>query len=239
MSGGITLIKVLTASSLLIVGAVQAGEEGQQPIAPGIESPGYQWNQIRNEQMIALQIKGDPVNGAVAFENCAGCHGIEALGESDGSYPRLAGQHRTVLIKELTDIRSGVRDNPKMFPFADQHVITTRDVADIAAYLSGLTVTVENGKGPGQDLKQGEALYNKDCVKCHGRSGEGDAESFYPKVAGQHYEYLLRQIRNIHGGKRRNADPDMVKATDGYRDVDMQAVTDYISYLPLVAAPGR
>lgn len=84
----------------------------------------------------------------------------------------------------------------------------------------------------------GEEAHKQDCVTCHGRAGEGDAESLYPRVAGQHYEYLLRQIRNIHGGKRRNADPDMVKATDGYRDADMQAVTDYISYLPLVASPG-
>lgn len=218
--------------SLFVAFTVNAGADVQQPTAPGIESPDYQWNRIGSEQMIALQATGDPENGAVAFEVCSGCHGMNALGEADGTYPRLAGQHRTVLIKELTDIRSGVRDNPKMFPFADQHVITTKDVADIAAYLSGLKIPAENGQGPGQDLERGASLYRKDCASCHGRSGEGDADMFYPKLAGQHYAYLLRQALAIHQGTRRNADPEMVKATEGYQEGDMSIVVDYISRLP-------
>ncbi|NCA69535.1 MAG: c-type cytochrome [Sphingobacteriia bacterium] len=234
MSGEITLFKFIAAGTFVLTLTAYAADEPRQPTAPGIESPGYTWNQIADEQMIALMAVGDPDHGAVVFEVCAGCHGMAALGTDDGAYPRLAGQHASVLIKELTDIRSGVRDNPKMFPFADQHVISTKEVADIAAYLTGLPVSADQGQGPGSDLERGERLYRKDCVKCHGRAGEGDAESFYPKLAGQHYAYLLRQVRNIHGGLRRNADPQMVEATGGYAEADMESVSDYISRLPLV-----
>ena len=47
--------------------------------------------------------------------------------------------------------------------------------------------------------------------ECHGVNGEGNKEKFYPVIAGQHYKYLLRQMTEIRDGKRRNANPDMVK----------------------------
>jgi cytochrome c553 len=68
-------------------------------------------------------------------------------------------------------------------------------------------------------------------VVCHGNHGEGDAEKFYPVLAGQHYEYMLRQIRDISAGRRRNANPDMVKLVKGFSDEDLQAVVDHMSRL--------
>ena len=55
-------------------------------------------------------------------------------------------------------------------------------------------------------------------MQCHGEQGEGNEEKFYPVLAGQHYEYMLRQIRDIAAGRRRNANPDMVKVVKGYDD---------------------
>ena len=83
---------------------------------------------------------------------------MEALGEVDGTYPRLAGQHASVLIKQLADVGAGIRDNRKMYPFAEEHVVTTQELADIAAYLSALSVTEEHGIGPGTDLERGRSL---------------------------------------------------------------------------------
>ncbi|WP_296701047.1 c-type cytochrome [Thiocapsa sp. UBA6158] len=116
------------------------------------------WNERRGEKPLALQAKGDPLLGAIAFAVCQGCHGMEALGEVDGTYPRLAGQHASVLIKQLADVGAGIRDNRKMYPFAEEHVVTTQELADIAAYLSALSVTEEHGIGPGTDLERGRSL---------------------------------------------------------------------------------
>ncbi len=49
-------------------------------------------------------------------------------------------------------------------------------------------------------------------------TGEGDNEKFYPRIQGQHYEYLLRQYNWIKEGKRRNANPDMVKQIQNFTD---------------------
>jgi len=76
-------------------------------------------------------------------------------------------------------------------------------------------------------------------VKCHGPNGEGSEKDFYPVLAGQHYEYLLRQIRDIAALKRRNANPDMVKVVKGYSDADLQAVVDYMSRLSWPARSAK
>jgi len=99
-----------------------------------------------------------------------------------------------------------------------------------------------NGKGPGDDLEHGEKLYKENCVKCHCEQGQGSAKNFYPRIQGQHYEYMLRQFEWIRDGKRRNANPDMVKQIQGFTEKDMKAVIDYASRLKppkeLVAPPS-
>jgi cytochrome c553 len=169
------------------------------------------------------------LRGEIAFEVCQGCHRAGALGRIDGSYPRLAGQHATVLVKQMTDVRAGRRDNPKMYPFADKHVIGPQDIADIAVYLEKLPAPPGNGKGKGENLALGKKLYDLDCASCHGDKGMGDSDKFYPRVAGQHYEYLLRESFAIRNGERRNAHPKMVKLIHDYSDADIVTVSDYMS----------
>lgn len=191
------------------------------------------WNDAYAEKTEALGLRGDPVRGEAAFVICQGCHRVGALGRADGSYPRLAGQHATVLIKQLTDVRSGRRGNPKMLPFADHQALTVQDIADIAVYLQALPVPANQGQGPGDALARGGKLYAADCAICHGTQGEGRAASFYPRVSGQHYRYLLREGLMIRDGARRNANPEMVEAIHKYGDDDIAAVADYMSRLPV------
>ena len=194
-------------------------------------SNGQVWNELKGEKLQALKLKGDAERGAEAFVICQGCHRRGATGSASGAYPRLAGQHATVLIEQMTDIRSGIRLNPKMEPFADEHVLTTQEIADIAAYLQTLPIPPNLGRGSGNALGHGKELYARDCATCHGDKGEGNAEKFFPLVAGQHFKYLLREARFIRDGKRGNANPDMVKVIKSYSDDDLEAVADYISGL--------
>lgn len=195
--------------------------------------PALAWNEMTPEKQLALSLSGDRVRGEVAFEICRGCHRVGALGRPDGSYPRLAGQHRTVLIKQIVDVRAGLRENAKMLPFADSHAITPQDIADISVYLEGLPVPADQGQGAGHDLVRGKALYEKDCTRCHGEDGEGSSSNYYPRVSGQHYRYLYREGIAIRDGQRRNANPKMADAVRSYSDGEMAAVTDYMSRLPV------
>jgi len=198
----------------------------------------YAWNERGGEQEKALGLTPDLENGMEVYEVCSACHLPEGWGLPDGTFPQLAGQHRGVLIKQLSDIRARNRDNPTMYPFALPEAIgDAQALADVVAYIEKLPMNPEWGKGPwGPDTPeyaQGEKLYRDNCVKCHGETGMGDKEKFFPRINGQHYKYMLRQFEWIRDGKRRNANPDMVEQIKGFSDKDMPAVINYVSRQPV------
>ena len=191
----------------------------------------------RQEIERALAMSPNLDNGRLIYGGCAQCHEPEGWGRADGTVPQLAGQHRSVVIKQLADIRSGNRGNLTMYAFASEARIGgAQAVADVAAYIDTLEITSETGKGPGDDLEVGERLYTRDCVRCHGASGEGDAERYVPRIQSQHFAYLVRQFEWIRDGRRRNADLEMRAQIQGYSTQEAHAVLDYVSRLEASAS---
>ncbi len=182
-------------------------------------------------------------DGIAVFEVCSACHTTEGWGTKDGTFPQLAGQHDTVIIKQLADIRAKNRDNPTMYPFALPKEIKNAApevgggpyaIAVVANYIYNLPMNPDNGKGPADaDLEKGKKLFKENCVRCHGEHGEGSEEKFFPKIQGQHYKYMLRQFEWIRDGKRRNANPDMVKQIKNFTDEDMKNVIAYVASIPV------
>ncbi|MEO5367354.1 MAG: c-type cytochrome [Magnetococcus sp. WYHC-3] len=208
-----------------------------------LATPALAWNEGGGEKDEALHLEPNLEHGREVYEVCSGCHLPEGWGTKEGTFPQLAGQHRVVLIKQLADIRALNRDNPTMYPFAlPSEIGGAQSIADVTEYIARLPMNPDNGVGPGTQLALGEKLYKENCVRCHGERGEGNAEKYYPLIQGQHYEYLKRQFEWIRDGKRRNANPDMVKQIAAFTQADMEAVVDYTSRLKPPAerlgAPG-
>ncbi len=199
-------------------------------IAVSLSGAALAWNEGGGEQDEAIHLKGDPEKGRDVYEVCAACHLPEGWGLDDGTFPQLAGQHHNVIVKQLADIRAGNRDNPTMYPFAlPSQIGGPQALADVVAYLAKLPMTPKNGVGPGDDLEHGKKLYEENCVRCHGANGEGNNDKYYPRVHGQHYNYIVRQFSEIKSGKRRNANPDMVEQVKNFSERDVLAVSDYTS----------
>ncbi len=179
-----------------------------------------------------MALEPDIDNGRRVYMLCAVCHLPEGWGTQDGAYPQIAGQQRTVIIKQLADFRAGNRDNPLMYPFSVPGILGgPQEIADVAAYVAQLPMTAHNGVGPGTDLALGEQLYEENCVDCHGSAGEGDRQKHIPEIAGQHFNYLFRQFENIRTGRRKNSDSEMVKQIQGFLPAQQAAVLDYTSRL--------
>ncbi len=203
-----------------------------------VGSAALAWNEEGGEKDEALDLVPDLDNGRVVYEVCAACHRLEGWGTPDGTFPQLAGQLAKVAIKQLADIRALNRDNPTMYPFAlPQAIGGPQSIADVSAYIEQLPMNPDNGKGDWAEgtpeFARGQQLYKDNCVQCHGELGLGNEEKFYPLITGQHYNYMLRQFEWIRDGKRRNANPDMVKQIKDFSDLDMKMVINYVSRIPV------
>jgi len=204
------------------------------PIFAEEQAQSHEWMAGESERNEALTLTPDLEEGMYVYEVCSGCHLPEGWGTKEGTFPQISGQLPEVSIKQLADIREGNRDNPTMYPFALPRAIGgPQSLADVVAYIAQLPMNPDNGKGEWAEgtpeFDQGKKLYIDNCVQCHGEIGEGNAEKFYPLIYGQHYLYMLRQFEWIRDGKRRNANPDMIKQIEGFSDKEMEMVINYVS----------
>lgn len=193
-----------------------------------------------NELRQALSLTPIPENGREIFADCAACHQSTGWGVADGSVPQIAGQHYEVLLKQLADMRNNERHNVRMATFVDSDDISgPQALADVSAYIAELQGNTEPGVGPGTDLARGEQLYTSICRHCHGADGYGDNELRIPRIQGQHYAYLVRQLGAFAGGERHNIDAATATLFADLSETEISAVADYISRIsPSRLVPG-
>jgi len=187
------------------------------------------------ERSDASHSRPDLDHGAALFQSCAVCHGSSGGGTPDGHVPRIAGQHFSVLVKQLVDYRSDRRWDPLMEYMADRHLLkTAQDIADVAAYASEIETLPEAGVsvGSGEYLARGAEIYARSCVSCHGERGDGSGQQQIPRVAGQNYEYLVRQVHDAVEGRRPNFSASHIRLLKRLDYADIMGVADYLARIP-------
>jgi cytochrome c553 len=186
------------------------------------------------EQELAqvLKANADPAHGEQLFQLCATCHSADGSGGLKGDAPVIAHQHHSVLAKQLVDFRNGRRSDARMEGMAKKHhLATTQDVADVIAYVSGLPAPNPKALGDGRLVAQGAQLYAAQCASCHGHEAQGDDHSMTPRLAGQNYNYLLRQLYSAADGRRSNLGAEHAALLKGLAPADFMGVSDYLSRL--------
>lgn len=185
---------------------------------------------VRSELQLASQAKPDLAHGSELFTQCVSCHGGRGGGQENGNTPRIAGQHYPVLLKQLVDFRHGRRWDFRMEEYANQHHLEgPQDIADVAFYVNQLDAGQGRGMGDGVNATEGARLFGARCASCHGASGRGDAQKVVPRLAGQHYSYLVRQMYDAVDGRRptlQKVHPPKIAPLDFEQ---VRAVADYLS----------
>jgi cytochrome c553 len=184
----------------------------------------------RSELDAALRSTADAMHGAELFRNCLVCHGRSGGGTFDGVVPRIAGQHVSVIAKQLVDYRHDRRWDIRMEHFADQHhLVSPQAIMDVASYVHDLPVEASPGVGDGKLVNHGSEIYKQQCETCHGRSGEGNSAKLVPRLAGQHFEYLMRQIYDAVDRRRPNISRAHVHMLAKLDRDDIVGLSDYLS----------
>jgi len=204
--------------------------------------PGLLWlvaTSVLAVEKITIQLSFTPdlEAGKTTFEVCARCHLPEAWGNEDGTYPQLAGQHVNVLIKQLLDIRNGTRQSALMYPFVQQRTIGGyQELSNVVAYISTLPMNPSPSRGPWKqgttEYQQGKKIYHEYCSSCHGDNGEGNNELVYPRLQGQHYQYMRRQLESVKSG-RRAVQPAMQAIIDRLDFEQLEKAVNYVSYFDI------
>ena len=171
-------------------------------------------------------------NGYRLYAPCVVCHQPNAWGSPDGDIPNLAGQQKRYLEKQLAVFRSGARVETAMQVVAAHPTFSNQNnIVALASYLAGLDANPNPVRGSGEHLRVGQELFAHICAACHGIDGRGEQGNRVPRIAGQHYPYLRRQIEAAAGLHKDLAPPEMTSALRGMRPQEKDALADYISRL--------
>jgi len=179
---------------------------------------------------------GDPKAGeAKANTICMACHGPQG-NSIVPTWPKLAGQHEEYIQKQLMDFKAGNRSNVQMTPMAKP--LTDQDVLNVAAYFS--SQVQKGGAADPEQAKLGEALYRAGnpasgvpaCSGCHGPAGAGQGLSKFPRLSGQHAEYVKQTLINFRSQQRANDPNGMMRGVATHlSDQEIAAVSQYIQGL--------
>ena len=146
---------------------------------------------------------GDATAGQAKAAVCGACHGMDG-NSADAQYPKLAGQSEQYMVRQLTDFKSGKRQNPIMMGMAAP--LSTQDMHDLGAYFASQTALP--GVADQALVEHGQALFRQGdaergipaCMACHSIDGRGNPGAMYPQLTSQHAEYIEATLKAWHDG---------------------------------------
>jgi cytochrome c553 len=170
----------------------------------------------------------------IADEVCAGCHSADGNSVIP-NFPKLAGQQKVYLLRELKDYKSGKRVSEIMAPMVAN--LSDDDLSNLAAYYAKQKPAPGVAGNP-KLLSVGKNLYLKgnsktdvpSCDSCHEEDGSGSGK--FPRVAGQHVDYSLDQFRLYATGKRTNGARVMQAVAERMSEEETLAVAEYMASMP-------
>lgn len=195
------------------------------------------------------ELKGDIRAGEQKNALCIGCHGIVGYHASFPEVhkvPKIAGQSAKYISTALAAYKKGERKHPSMRSVADG--LTAQDMADLAAYYeaAGAVAGAQPlGKASDGTTKAMELVAKGACASCHGPSLSAPIDPSYPKIAGQHADYLyvaLKAYKSERHGMVGRANPVMGGIAKQFTQAELKELANYIGSLPgelLTVQPNR
>lgn len=163
----------------------------------------------------------DKAAGEQKAANCVGCHGAGGK-SSNAQFPNLAAQQATYIVAQLKAFKAGERKNPMMESLAAN--LSDADIDNLAAYFSSLPAVKAGGDEALAKVGKDKAAM---CFSCHSKDAAGNGQ--FPRLAGQHPDYLVKQLSNFKNGSRINGSMQGLAAS--LSEDDFKALAAYLGSL--------
>jgi len=167
---------------------------------------------------------------------CVACHGQSGNESLLPNVPKLGGQSASYLLKQMVEIKSGVRAAPLMNGMLN--TLDDQGLADVAAYYASLPAP--QGAAEAEKLAIAEPIYKAGlasigvaaCSACHAPNGKGIPEAGYPALSGQDVAYTEMQLKAFRAGERANDDAEIMRTiSERLTDAEIAALASYVSGL--------
>jgi cytochrome c553 len=189
-----------------------------------------------NAPAAATAPHGDPKAAeSIVTKVCVACHTADG-NSTTAANPKIAGLNAEYINKQLNNFKSGERKSPVMSGVVKD--LSAQDMLNLAAYFS--SQQTKPGTSKDQELALlGQKIYRGGvqgagvpaCASCHGAQGKGIPTQF-PRLAGQHADYIYGQLNAFRLGNRANDGAKMMRSIAAkMTDADMKAVASYIQGL--------
>ncbi len=155
---------------------------------------------------------------------CANCHG-EGGNSVSPEVPNLAGQNTAYLLEQLRQFADGRRRNEFMEGMI--RAMTGDEKVGAAMFFAAQAVQPREGSASAALLAQGDDLYQKICLRCHGPQGRGNEK--IARIAGQQPVYLSSTLKRYRAGQGGRIDPLMASNTKLLTDAHIEALTAHVA----------
>ncbi|MFZ2309066.1 MAG: c-type cytochrome [Rhodoferax sp.] len=194
---------------------------------------------VTSASAFAQDIKGDAQAGEKKIALCIGCHGIvgyQASFPEVHKVPKISGQGAKYIASALNAYKKGERKHPTMRGIADS--LTEQDIANVAAYYEASGVVAgaaAPGKAADGSSKAMELVTKGACTSCHGDSFSKPLDPTYPKIAGQHSDYLfvaLKAYKTESNPMVGRGNAIMGGVAKQFSNAELKVLADYMGSLP-------
>ena len=193
-----------------------------------------------NEPQAAPALKGDPKQAqATVTQVCAACHAVDGNSVAPAN-PRLAGLNYEYINKQLQNFKSGERKSAIMSGMVAN--LTPQDMQNLAAYYSAQQPKDAKAKDQALALL-GQKVYRGGvqgsgvpaCASCHGDSFSKPIDPSYPKIAGQHSDYLyvaLKSYKIENNPQVGRGNAIMGGVAKQFSNAELKELANYVGGLP-------
>jgi len=180
----------------------------------------------------------------LAEQVCSNCHGMTGTATSP-NFPNLAGQQEVYLSNQLHQLRGHSRRDPAGFEYmwGISRTLTDKQIQELAAYFAAQTPRPQSIEGSTAQIEAGRPIFNDGipakgippCHSCHGPAGAGNEK--FPRLAGQHADYLVKQLTVFQRTDERPEGSIMKTVAHELTRENIIDVAAYLQAMPQQKAP--